>query len=114
VTRFEKMTALSSKRTAYLRQLIDDAQADGTKVVVWLTALHPATERHLATSTSYGPLLSAARDALISLRQDLDVPTFDFSSPARYNGTPDGWYDCAHIDETNAERVAASLADALR
>lgn len=114
VTRFQDMTALSSKRTAYLRQLIGEAQADGTKVVVWLTSLHPTTERHLATSTSYRTLLSAARDSLASLRRDLDVPTFDFSVTAHYNGSPDGWYDCAHIDETNAERVAASLADALR
>lgn len=114
VTRFENMTALSSRRTAYLRQLVQDAQADGTKVVVWLTSLHPATERHLAASTPYSALLSAARDALVSLRRDLDVPAFDFSVTAHYNGTPDGWYDCAHIDETNAERVAASLADALR
>jgi hypothetical protein len=39
---------------------------------------------------------------------------FDFSSPTRYNGAPDGWYDCAHIDGTNAERVAAILAGALK
>jgi CelD/BcsL family acetyltransferase involved in cellulose biosynthesis len=114
VTRFQGMTALSSKRTAYLRQLIDDAQANGTKVVIWLTSLHPMTERHLATSTPYITLLNATRDSLASLRQDTGVPTFDFSVPAHYNGTPDGWYDCAHIDETNAERVTTLLAGALR
>jgi CelD/BcsL family acetyltransferase involved in cellulose biosynthesis len=114
VTRFQGMTALSGKRTAYLRQLIADAQADGTKVVVWLTNLHPTTERHLETRTPYITLLSAARDSLTSMSRDLGVPTFDFSVTAHYDGTPDGWYDCAHIDESNAERVAAILADALR
>lgn len=114
LARFQDMTALSSKRTAYLRQLIGEAQADGTKVVVWITSLHPMTERHLAARTLYPTLLNATRDALTSLRQDLDVPTFDFSVAAHYNGALDGWYDCAHIDEANAERVANIVVGALR
>jgi CelD/BcsL family acetyltransferase involved in cellulose biosynthesis len=114
VTRFQGMTALSSRRTAYLRQLVQDAQANGTKVVVWLTSLHPTTERHLSMHTQYPTLLNAARYSLTSIHESLGVPTYDFSSPDHYNGTPDGWYDCAHIDETNAERVAAILADSLR
>ncbi len=113
-TRFRDMTTLSSRRTAYLRQLVQDAQAHGTKVAVWITSLHPTTERHLAAHTQYPALLDAARHSLTSMGQDFGVPTFDFSTSARYNGIADGWYDCAHIDESNADRVTAILADALR
>jgi CelD/BcsL family acetyltransferase involved in cellulose biosynthesis len=114
VTRFQGMTALSSKRQAYLRQLVQEAQADGIKVAVWITTLHPVTEQYLATHTQYAALLDATRQDLAGMGKTFGIPTYDFSMLGHDQGVDTGWYDCAHIDETNADRVAAALVDALR
>ena len=114
LTRFQDMTALSSKRQAYLRQLVQEAQADGIKVAIWITPLHPVTEQYLTTHTQYAALLDATRQYLAGMGRTFGIPTYDFSMLAHDKGAVTGWYDCAHIDETNAERVAAILGEALR
>jgi hypothetical protein len=114
LTRFDNMTGLSKRRRAYLGRLIDEAHADGVRVLLWITSLHPLTVRYLEAHSSYATLLEATRQYEQALATDDGVATYDFSRPESYQGTVSGWYDCAHIDETNADRVAAALVPELR
>lgn len=114
LTRFDNMTQLSRRRRAYLRQLVDEARADGARVIVWITSLHPLTTRYLEAHTGYAALLAATREYQQALARDDGAATYDFSRPESYQGTPLGWYDCLHIDETNADRVVAALGRELR
>jgi hypothetical protein len=114
VTRFDTMTQLSPRRRVYLRQVVDEALADGAHVVVWITSLHPLTSRYLELHTRYSALLEATRKYEQTLSADGAVATYDFSRPESYDGTVLGWYDCLHIDESNADRVAAVLSRELR
>lgn len=114
LTRFDNMTELSTRRRAYVRQLVDEARADGVRVLVWITSLHPLTARYLEANTGYAALLAATREYEHALATSDGVATYDFSRPESYQGTASGWYDCAHIDETNADRVAVALARELR
>ena len=114
LTRFDNMTELSGRRRAYVRQLVDEARSDGVRVLVWITSLHPLTERYLEAHTGYATLLAATRDYERALATADGVATYDFSRPESFDGTESGWYDCAHIDETNADRVAVALARELR
>jgi hypothetical protein len=111
--RFEAMRQLSGRRRAYVQELADEARAEGARVVVWITTLHPATTRYLETRTGYAALLEATREYLHSLATE-GVASFDFSRPESYDGTASGFYDCLHIDETNADRVMAALGPELR
>jgi hypothetical protein len=111
--RFEAMTRLSGRRRAYVQELADEARADGVRMVVWITTLHPLTTRYLEGHTSYAALLDGTREYLRSLAAD-GVAGFDFSRPEAYEGTESGFYDCLHIDETNADRVMAALGPELR
>jgi hypothetical protein len=111
--RFEAMRRLSGRRRAYVQELADEARADGVRVVVWITTLHPLTTRYLEGHTSYAALLDGTREYLRSLAAD-GVAGFDFSRPEAYEGTESGFYDCLHIDETNADRVMAALGPELR
>lgn len=113
VGRFEAMTRLSGRRRAYVQELADEARAEGAHVVVWITTLHPLTTRYLESHTGYAALLDGTREYLRSLAGD-GVASFDFSRPEAYEGTDGGFYDCLHIDETNAERVMAALGPELR
>ena len=64
------------------------------------------------------PAYNAAKTLLQTyeevMAQRNGVATYDFSSPERYQGTASGWYDCAHIDESNADRLAAVLVRQVR
>jgi hypothetical protein len=112
--RFDGMRHLSARRRSYVERLVEDARADGARVLVWITSLHSRTEQYLAAHTAYPSLLEATREYQLAIAREDGVVTYDFSRPESYQGTVSGWYDCAHIDEANADRVAAALAGALR
>jgi hypothetical protein len=108
-TRFDTMTKLSPRRRAYLDQTVDEARADGARVIVWITSLHPLAAQYLEAHTGYGALLAATREYEHALAGRDGVATYDFSRPESYQGTDSGWYDCLHIDDANAERVVTAL-----
>jgi hypothetical protein len=110
VTRFRDMRDLSPRRQQDLEQLIREAKADGVTVRVWLTSLHPRTAQYLGEKTAYTELLARAWAYLARLGDTYGIDVYDYSSPERYGGSLTGWYDGAHIDEKNAELVAAGLA----
>ncbi len=114
VTRFDNMTELSGRRRTYLRQLVDEARTDGARVALWITSLHPLTVRYIEAHTSYAALLKATRAYQQALASSEGVASYDLSRPESYQATTSGWYDCAHIDETNADRVATVLVRELR
>jgi hypothetical protein len=97
-----------------LRQVVDEARADGARVVIWITSLHPLTSRYLEAHSRYPALLDATRAYEQALSREDGIAIYDFSRPENYDGTAMGWYDCLHIDETNADRVAIILSNELR
>jgi hypothetical protein len=110
VVRFRDMRELSPGRRQDLETLIRAAKADGVTVKVWLTSLHPRTARYLGARTAYPDLLARTEAYLARLGEMYGIDVYDYSSPDRYGGSLTGWYDGAHIDEGNAELVAAGLA----
>jgi hypothetical protein len=112
--RFDGMRGLSDRRRAYLREVVEEAQGDGARVLVWITALHRRTEQYLAARTAYASLLQDTRAYQEAIAREDGVVPYDFSSPPAAGGGDPGWYDCAHIDEAVADRVARSLGEGLR
>jgi hypothetical protein len=110
VLRFRGMRDLSPRRQQDLEQLIREAKSDGVVVKVWITALHPRTARYLGEKTAYAELLSRTRALLAHLRDTWGIDVYDYSAPDRFAGSLTAWYDGGHIDEKNAELVAAGLA----
>jgi hypothetical protein len=112
--RFDGMSRLSERRRAYLRAVVEEAQGEGARVLVWITALHRRTEQYLEARTAYASLLQDTRAYQEAIAREDGVVPYDFSSPPAGEGGDPGWYDCAHIDEAVADRVARSLAEGLR
>ena len=110
VLRFRGMYDLSPRRRQDLELLIHEATADGVVVKVWITALHPRTALYLGERTAYAELLSRTRALLVRLRDTWGIDAYDYSAPERFAGSLTAWYDGGHIDEKNAELVAAGLA----
>jgi len=114
LTHLDSMRGLSRRRREYLRQLVDEATADGARVLIWITSLHPLTARYLEAHSSYASLLEATREYEQVLAGSGRVATYDFSRPESYDGSATGFYDCDHIDETNAALVVAALGQEPR
>jgi hypothetical protein len=114
VGRFEHMTSLSERRREHLRRLLDEAAGDGARAILFISSLHPLTARHLEARTRYGSLLADTRRYADELSSRYTLADHDFSDPERYGGTDSGFYDCLHVDESNAQRMIAALDPAGR
>jgi hypothetical protein len=112
--RFDGMSRLSERRRGYLRGVVEEAHGDGARVLVWITALHRRTEQYLEARTSYASLLQDTRAYQEAIAREDGVAVYDFSRPDGNVPGGSGWYDCAHIDEAVADRLADALAAGLR
>jgi hypothetical protein len=109
IERFRDMHALSTWRMGLLEQLLREARDDGVTVVVWLTPLHAQTIERLSSSTGYAPLTDLAKNAVGTLATRYGARFRDLSDPASFGATAEGWYDCAHLDQTNLVRLVQAL-----
>ena len=114
VEKFDGMTSLGVQRREYLETTIREAQKDGAKVVLWMTTLHPWTVQELDRTTRYAYLVRLTQSYLSYLRAKYGITTYDFSKPEDYGGTTTGFYDCGHIDESNAVLIENRIGEALR
>lgn len=103
--KYSRATRLSPERMGYLEQLVREVGSDGGRAVLWLTPLPPVTQARVLRDTRYRQLLSEARSFLDGMAERTGVRTLDFSEIASFGGTPSGFYDCAHVDESNAHRI---------
>lgn len=106
---FREMRGLSPRRWGYVETLVREVREGGGEVVLWISPLHPSTSATLGRHTRYAALLAQTRTALRALAAQPGVSVRDYSSPDRFGSTPEEWYDCAHIDERGAERLATLL-----
>jgi hypothetical protein len=109
--RFRDMRDLSSARRSYLENTIRDAVQDGARVLVYISSIQSATAEYTEGRTAYGSLLRKTQDYLDGLRAQFAIHTLDLSSPDSVGMSPQGWYDCQHIDETNATIIAHLIAN---
>jgi hypothetical protein len=99
------MSGLSEERKGYLETTIREALADGAKVVIWITPMHPREAQHMAEKTRYRDLVRMTSDYLRELSARYGIAAYDFSDPATFGGTLTGWYDGAHADPSNGARI---------
>jgi hypothetical protein len=107
---YQEMTRLSMRRCAYLEELIRRAQADGARVLVWITPLHPQVLQEVERGTAYAQLVEQTAAYLDSLRKSDRIAAADLHDPVAYGASGSYWYDCVHYDEPAAQRIIARLA----
>lgn len=92
-----------------LEQLIRQARADGVRVTLWLTGVHPQIVQYLRERTTYEVRLVETRRIVEGWRARYGIETSDLTDMTNYAGTADGWYDCGHPDEGNARRIVEAV-----
>lgn len=107
---YRSFRGLDEGHVAAVRQLVDEARADGATVRVWLTPVHPRLEASYreANATGYDESLAAARDLLRSLCRD-GVHAHDYSDLASFGGRPEWFYDGSHMMRENTRAVVEAL-----
>jgi hypothetical protein len=111
--RYKAMTGLSQRRCKYLEALIRRAQAEGARVIVWLTPLHPDALNEVKRGTAYPQLMAEALDYVELLRVKDHITVVDLHDPVSFGAAGTYWYDCVHYDEPAAERIVAALTTPL-
>jgi hypothetical protein len=109
VERFKAMTALSPRRKAALEQLITKIQGDGGRIILWITTLHPRLVAQLNAATPYPELLKELRAYVKQLHTRYGIAVTDCSDITFYGGSETGWYDGAHVDESNAALITRRI-----
>lgn len=111
--RFADMTALSSGRKAALEDLLRGHTAlPGRTAIVWITPLHPKVVTDLERLTPFAQRLADTRTYLEGLRTIPEVHVLDLSAPELFGGDDTGWWDGAHVDDSNATLIVDRLRTA--
>ncbi len=108
---YKGMDKLSPQREAWLTQLVHEAAAHNTRVILWVPPLHPETVRVLDQSTPYGDRLKDTIAFVQSLQTQFPntVKAVDLSSPDKFGGNETDWRDGAHMNKLNAERALTTM-----
>lgn len=113
VARFIEMKKLSPARKQSLEKFIDEALADGAKVVLFVTPVHPDISVKIGEKTRYISLLKDLNHYLAELSVVAKIKVYDYSVLSNFGGTLTGWYDCGHTDEANSLLMVKGLSGDL-
>lgn len=107
---YRPFTGLDEGHVAAVRDLVDEARADGATVRVWLTPVHPRLEASYreGNATGYDEALQAARDLLQGLCRE-GVHAHDYTDLDAFGGRPEWFYDGSHMMRENTQAVVAAL-----
>lgn len=106
--RFLNYTAPSEERVALLRRTIAYCRAHGIRLKMFITPVHPTLVRALAPQG----FNERRGDVIAVLRALTGDAVADFTDPSSYGGDLRHFYDGAHVDEENADRIVRRLVTA--
>jgi hypothetical protein len=110
VSRFQGYTQLAPERVQYLRDIMEYARARNMKVVLFITTLHPRVITVVDTK-GYAERYAEVKQLLDELSRQYGAQVYDFSSPDKFGGQDDWFYDGSHIDERNADLITHKMFD---
>jgi hypothetical protein len=107
VLRYQNFSSPSADRLTYLDATLRYASERNIRVVVFLTPIHRAVREQLApfATRKDAEFVSAVR----KLAARWSAEFHDLRDVEAFGGQPDGFYDGTHVDEDNADRLAAYL-----
>ena len=98
---------------AFLQEFLQVCSDDGTRVVVFLTPLHPEVIKHLSKTSNYQARKSSVLAMLQDQAEKYDVPVLDLTALESFGGTPDQFQDGAHPLEPNTRRMIDQITNAF-
>jgi|GEM_PF-2005355 len=96
--------SFSLKRCEAFFKLVESCRSDGTRLVVFLTPMHPNLQTHLEAS-NYDKRRDKVRWFLEYLRDEFDFAYVDLSEVTSFDGEPDHFVDGIHPLEPNTRKM---------
>ena len=111
--RFANFERLSEKRIAALDEFLELSSESDTRVIIFLTPLHPEVIQHLQKTSKYDERKSAVLTMLREHTQDYQFPVFDLTSLDSFGGVPGQFEDGAHPLEPNTREMVDMIVQSL-
>lgn len=108
--RFTRYTHLGKKRKDYFQKFLDLAERENIEVIAFITTLHDDLIQDLQKTRNYTMLKKELITFLNDMEQSYTLFSYeDFDQVEKYNGSLTAFYDGAHINEKNANRITEQL-----
>jgi hypothetical protein len=108
--RYNGYTALDESRKDYFREFLELAQKNEIEVSGFITTLHDDVIEELNKTRDYDELHASLINYLNSMEDQYSHFTYeDFDRTDKFNGSDSNFYDGAHIQEENANKITAKL-----
>lgn len=104
VAEYREFEGVSPRRADRLRTLTREAAADGVRVVLWLTPLHPGLRAAIDRLPNIPRAEREARETVSSIGAQYGARVVDLSDPASFGGEPSTWLDPIHVSATDARK----------
>jgi hypothetical protein len=111
--RFAGFDRLDGRRVGYFRAMLELAQEHDVRVVTFILPLHPELEEALVTATWAARRADTAQMLRMLSRESLCTQV-QVDGLVSFGGTPDGFFDGAHMDEANTERLVRFVLEQAR
>lgn len=107
--RFNAYTALSDEQVQYFEALLRLAREKNIAVKLFVTTLHPQLIEVLNKQGFYPKRFADVQRWLTQLQPTYGFAYYDFSTPAKFGGNTQDFFNLSHIDETNSARVIGAM-----
>lgn len=104
--RYQNYGSVSADRLAYLEATLRYCKERNIRVVVFLTPIHHAVRQEL---TPYAQKDAEFASVVEQAAARWGAEFHDLRDVETFGGRPDGFYDGTHVDDDNADRMAAWL-----
>ena len=106
---FDNFHDVSPELERDLKQLLSEATSDKVRVVLWITPVRRETLDKILSDPQAGRNFRNAEAQLVQLGETLHLPVRDLTDSQSFGGHTDSWYDCAHYDQEDANKIARKL-----
>jgi len=107
--KFDNFHDVSPQLESDLKQLFSEATGDNVRVILWITPLsHEALDKILSDPQASGNFRKAEAH-LVQLGETFNLPVRDLTDSQSFGGHTDSWYDCAHYDQADADKIARKI-----
>ena len=107
--KFDNFREVSPDLEQDLKLLLSEAAADKVQVVLWITPVHPEALDKIMSEPQACANFQNAEAHLIQLGAKFNLPVRDLIDSQTFGGDPNSWYDYAHYNERDADRIAREL-----
>ena len=107
--KFDNFHDVSPELESDLKQLLSEAISDKVRLVLWITPVSHETLDKILSDPQAGSNFRNAEAHLVQLGETFNLPVRDLTDSQSFGGHTDSWYDCAHYDQADADKIARKI-----